>query len=96
MSETLPVRTRDYSLVGIDGARALESGLASAQWYSCLVPRKQMKALMQRRDGPAIRDTALWFACLALSGSLGVYFWGPVAGSGCVPLLRRLVRIGIR
>ena len=76
MSETLPVRTRDYSLVGIDGARALESGLASAQWYSCLVPRKQMKPLMQRRDGPAIRDTALWFACLALSGSLGVYFWG--------------------
>ena len=76
MSDLTTVRTRDYSLVGADSARAVEQGLSAAQWYSCMVPRKQLKALMQRRDGPAIRDTAIWFAALAITGGLGVYFWG--------------------
>jgi fatty acid desaturase len=35
-----------------------------------------MKALMQRHDGPAIRDTLIWLALLVLSGAWGVVFWG--------------------
>ncbi|MEC8121060.1 MAG: fatty acid desaturase, partial [Pseudomonadota bacterium] len=31
---------RDYSLLGRDGAAALETGLASARWYQTEIPRK--------------------------------------------------------
>jgi fatty acid desaturase len=73
----MPKRTgRDYSLIGRDGRLAVESGLAGAEWYACPIARKRMKELMQRRDGPAIRDTLIWFAALAVSGGLGVWLWG--------------------
>jgi fatty acid desaturase len=67
---------RDYSLTGPEGRHAVEIGLASADWYHSDVPRKVMKDLMRRRDGPAIRDTALWLGLLALSGAGGVLLWG--------------------
>ena len=44
---------RDYSLTGPEAERAITAGLASAEWYHSEVPRKVMKDLMQRRDGPA-------------------------------------------
>jgi fatty acid desaturase len=67
---------RDYSLTGPEAALAIEAGLASAEWYHSDVPRKVMKELMQRRDGPALRDTALWLGLLAASGAGGIVFWG--------------------
>lgn len=73
---------RDYSLTGQSTRRATQAGLASAQWYHSAVPRAQMKALLQRTDGPAIRDTLIWLGALALSGAGGVYFWGSWA---CAP-----------
>ena len=39
---------RDYSLIGRDSERAVENGLAAAEWYHTDMPRKQMKELMQR------------------------------------------------
>ncbi len=69
-------KPRDYSLVGPEHDRAIERGLATAEWYQCPVGRKEMKALMQRSDGPALRDTAIWFGAMALSGFGGWYFWG--------------------
>lgn len=73
---------RDYSLTGVDTERAKAEGLANADWYHTDVPRKVMKELMQRRDGRAIRDTALWFALLGLTAWGGVAFWGSWS---CVP-----------
>jgi len=67
---------RDYSLTGPEARRAIENGLAGAEWYRTPIDRKTMKALMRRSDGPALRDTALWFALLALTGAGGVAFWG--------------------
>ncbi|TIR38328.1 MAG: fatty acid desaturase [Mesorhizobium sp.] len=67
---------RDYSLVGRDAKLAVETGLAAAEWYHTDVPRKQMKELMQRSDGPAMRDTILWLSALILSGAGGAWFWG--------------------
>lgn len=67
---------RDYSLLGRDAEAAVANGLSAAEWYHTEIPRKQMKELMKREDGPAIRDTAIWFASLILFGGLGVYFWG--------------------
>lgn len=73
---------RDYRLTGDQAARAVEQGLASATWYQSPVPRKQMKALMQRRDGPALRDTGLWLLALLVTGGAGCWLWGSWA---CVP-----------
>ena len=67
---------RDYSLVGESRRRAIETGLASAEWYHTDVSRKEMKALMQRADQPAIRDTVLWIALLLGSGAGAIWFWG--------------------
>jgi len=76
--DRLPVQItkRDYSLVGRDTKLAEERGLANAEWYACKIPRQRLKELMQRRDGPAIRDTLIWFAVLAISGTLGFLTWG--------------------
>jgi fatty acid desaturase len=68
--------SRDYSLIGEEARRAVESGLAGAKWYASSVPRKQMKELMARTNAPAVRDTALWFALLFGFGTLGVFTWG--------------------
>src|SRR5229473_1670008 len=54
----------DYSLTGVNSTLAIERGLAEAEWYQCPVPRDTMRSLLQRRDGPAIRDTILWFALI--------------------------------
>jgi fatty acid desaturase len=69
-------KMRDYSIVGPSAERAIARGLAAAEWYHTDVPRKQMKELMQRSDGPAIRDTLIWFALLIVSAAGGIYFWG--------------------
>lgn len=66
---------RNYSLLGPDAARAIENGLAAAEWYHTDIPRKDMKALMKRTDQPAIRDTILLFGLMALFLVLGIALW---------------------
>ncbi len=63
---------QDYSLLGHDGQRAVESGLANARWYKTALPAETMKALLQQRDGPALRDTALWLGFMILSAAVAV------------------------
>src|SRR3712207_9449887 len=89
---------RNYSLLGPDGRRAVETGLAAAEWYHTDVPRKVMKELMTRTDQPALRDTILWIALHILFGGLAAWlswtghvwwsvpFWiayGVLYGSAC-------------
>jgi fatty acid desaturase len=69
-------RRRDYSLLGVDGQKAVEAGLARATWYCPPVSRKRLAELMKRRNGPAIRDTLAWFAALGISGGAGIALWG--------------------
>ncbi len=66
----------DYSLTGVNATLAVEKGLAEADWYQCPVPRETMRKLLERRDGPAIRDTLLWFALLLGSGYATYALWG--------------------
>jgi fatty acid desaturase len=70
------VQKRDYSLTGPEGKRAEERGLAAAEWYATPIPRAKMKELMKRKDGPAIRDTLIWFATLIVLGYLAYLSWG--------------------
>jgi fatty acid desaturase len=67
--------TRDYSLVGSSAQRAVETGLASAKWYHTDVPRKAMKELMRRKDGPAIRDTVIWLGSMVVLAAIAVSLW---------------------
>jgi fatty acid desaturase len=67
--------SRDYSLTGADSRRAVELGLAQADWYRTPVPRERMKELMQRRNGPAIRDTLLWLGFMAAFAASAVLLW---------------------
>ena len=67
---------RDYSLVGDQAKLAVEHGLANAQWYASPIPRERLKALMKRSDGPAIRDTIIWFAAFVVTGGAGYLLWG--------------------
>ena len=69
-------KKRDYSLVGESTRRAIETGLASADWYHTDIARKTMKELMQRSDAPAIRDTIIWLLAIGLSAVGGVALWG--------------------
>ncbi len=66
---------RDYSLLGEDGRRAVETGLAAAEWYHTDVPRKEMKALMQRSDQPAIRDTLILYGSMIALATIGWILW---------------------
>jgi len=67
---------RDYSLAGAENARAVEMGLASAEWYHSDVPRTAMKDLMQRSDWPALRDTVIWLGLLAATALGEIATWG--------------------
>ena len=78
MSETTmnPPAGLDYSLTGENAALAIQKGLAEADWYQCPVPRATMRKLLERRDGPAVRDTILWFALILGSGAATWSLWG--------------------
>ena len=67
--------TRDYSMLGPDARRAVETGLAAAEWYHTDIPRKEMKDLMKRADSPAIRDTILLFTAMVLFAGIGIALW---------------------
>ncbi|HEY4357333.1 MAG TPA: NADH:ubiquinone reductase (Na(+)-transporting) subunit F [Acidobacteriaceae bacterium] len=73
---TKPQISPDYSLTGENAKLAIEKGLAEADWYQCAVPRETMRQLLERRDGPAIRDTALWFALIFGFGYATYLLWG--------------------
>ena len=65
-----------YSLAGPENQAAVQAGLSGGDWFRSAVPRKRMKELMRRSDYPAIRDTIIWLALLALFAGLGIAFWG--------------------
>lgn len=66
----------DYSLTGASSRRAVEKGLAEADWYRCPIPRDTLRGLLERRDGPAIRDTVLWFLLIFVTGYVTYSEWG--------------------
>ena len=76
LSVESPRRLSDYSLVGEYAALAVQKGLADAKWYAPPIPKEKMRELLERRDGPAVRDTLIWFALLLAFGLAGLVLWG--------------------
>src|ERR1700722_16110075 len=66
----------DYSLTGVNSTLAVEKGMAEADWYQCGVEKETMRNLLQRRDGPALRDTVGWFLLIFASGLATCRLWG--------------------
>jgi fatty acid desaturase len=66
---------RDYDLLGHDAELAVAAGLKSAQWYHSELDRKELKALMKRRDGPAIRDTFIWLGLMVVFALGAILTW---------------------
>lgn len=64
---------RDYSLIGKESKLTIENGLADAVWYKTPVDRDKFNKLLVRRDGPAIRDTLIWFSLIIGFGLLFFY-----------------------
>ena len=66
---------RDYGMLGSDAEVAMSNGLKSAEWYHTEVLRKDMKELMKRSDGPAIRDTIIWLGLMVVFAAIAVWVW---------------------
>ena len=88
---------RDYSLLGPDATAAVEAGLSAAEWYHTDIPRKTMKELMKRSDGPAIRDTIILFGAMFAFAAMAMTLWprppggsAPFSGSPTAPTARSL------
>jgi Na+-transporting NADH:ubiquinone oxidoreductase subunit F len=65
-----------YILSRENSERALAKGLAEATWYRTPVPKAKIRQLLERRDGPAIRDTLLWFTLIFFAGYCAYRWWG--------------------
>jgi len=66
---------RDYDLTGPECARAVEAGLAGAEWYHSPVSREEMLRIMRRTNGRAAFDTVLWLLLTVLAGWWVVATW---------------------
>ncbi len=76
MSDTAALLSpRDYSLLGKEAKVAEDHGLKSAEWYHSDISRKEMKELMKRSDGPAIRDTIIWLGSMIILAAVAVWLW---------------------
>ena len=71
-----PPERLGYALNQENSDRAIELGLAEADWYQCPVPRETMRRLLVRKDGPAIRDTVIWFGLIFGTAFLTWSLWG--------------------
>lgn len=71
-----PPIERDYSLAGVNSSLAIERGLAEADWYQSPVARDALRRLLDRRNGPALRDTILWFVLIFTSAYATCVLWG--------------------
>src|SRR6516162_3926200 len=65
-----------YVLSKENSERALAKGLAEAPWYRTPVPKAKIRQLLERRNGPAIRDTLLWFTLIFAAGYWAYCWWG--------------------
>ena len=67
---------RDYNLTGVEAEKAIQLGLAEAEWYQTNVSKEEMSALLKRKNGVALFDTFLWFGLIIGSGILVYLWWG--------------------
>ncbi len=73
---------RDYGLTGADSLRAVEAGLAEAEWFRPPISAERLRELQARTNARAARDTVLWLALIAAFGYLA---WRSLGSWWAVP-----------
>lgn len=63
---------RDYSLTG---AETEPDDGAAPRWYRPAVAPADIRALMEKSDSIALRDTVLWLGAMIVSGGIAVALW---------------------
>ena len=95
-SQKRKCRAREDAIVGVYDEYALKGGVGNAvgldkdeiearienAWFCCRVDRKELKRLITRRDGPALRHFGLWAVLLSGSGALAFLAW---PSPWCIP-----------
>ncbi|MGI9596005.1 MAG: fatty acid desaturase [Acidimicrobiales bacterium] len=71
----MTITKRDYSLVGPESRRAFDRGLAEAAWWRPPIDDRRLAELMERSDGRAARDTALWLGLIIGLAVVVVVTW---------------------
>lgn len=70
------LRVSDYRLIGTDSQLAVENGLADADWYVSPVPKEKLRDLLTRKDGPGLRDCAIYFSLIVGCAYATILLWG--------------------
>lgn len=70
-----PSQKEDYSLVGEGAAKAEAAGLSNPSWFRPKVDPAEIRRLMAKDDGRALRDTALWLGLMILFAAIGIALW---------------------
>lgn len=65
----------------------MRNGLADATWYTCDVPKEDMRQLLTRKDWPGIRDTLAWFSLLGLTAWASLHLLNAHSWWAVIPYL---------
>lgn len=65
----------DYDLTDANTQRAEAAGLSNPSWYRPRVDAAAIRALMQKSDAIALRDTVIWLGAMGFSGGLAAMLW---------------------
>ena len=66
---------KDYSLCGADAQDAQRQGLSNPAWYRTHVDPEAIRALSEKSDQPAIRDTIIWLGSMAAFAGIAIALW---------------------
>lgn len=61
--------------MGDGGRRAVEAGLVSPSWYRTPVDPAHIRALMEKSDRIAMRDTVIWLGLMVVFAGIGIALW---------------------
>ena len=67
--------TQEYVLLEATASTAVRNGLANPTWYRTDVPPEAIRALMEKSDAIALRDTMLWIGAMVMSAGMAVTLW---------------------
>jgi len=66
---------KDYSISGPAADAAEAAALANPSWFRPRVDAAKIRALMQKSDAIAMRDTVVWLGAMALCALAGIWLW---------------------
>lgn len=67
--------TQNYKLSDEGDSIAALNGTANPNWFRPTVDPQAIRALMQKSDAMALRDTALWLGALIVSATIAIALW---------------------